>query len=434
MELRAFCLTLPLGAILLALSFYLYHFRFLSTGPRPLPFFELELEMPQQQLIENSSQCNRIFGFEMEFQTNTSQLTNHSSAAVAEALRRAGLSNVWSGPHRLREATDITRAAQGIRIVNELGFGLVKSTPFDVMPAEAVTPKLKGLAGEDVIRKMLLAMSNLNTTISEASHLHVHVDASNLTFPHLRHLSLCFLLHEFLFDSISAWHSRRDRNKFAKSNLFGVRGNWNVTAAIGDVLNSTDQLQLRKLFNRKRQHTSAYPYSKSVLSASIRYYKLTLPDSHHDPTRVSVEWRQHQGSTEPYEVLTWIRLVRGFVEGAEADFASAAPYCRAGLQPSLVSLLRFAGFSRPELGKAFSFYSQTSFVFQDHTVRFLPANRIAPGEFLCHEDTAWREPHSHFHELKRWVSSKKNSQGCLDLDWTLADKLPCNINSCFHAD
>eukprot|EP00808_Paulinella_micropora_P013217 g45246.t1 len=396
---------------------------------------------PRQQ--PPSSWPARAFGLELEFKVNSSLLSNESAAAVAEVLDRAGLRKVWAGPHRLRKKEDQAKRDElGVRIVMENGYGLIKSTPLHLFPAEAVTAKLEGQAGELEVRALLRALASVDATIDESGHVHVHVDASDLSFDHLHHLAVCFILHEPLFDNITAWHCRRDRNKFAKSNLFGVSGGWNVTEAVLKLSKVTESQDLYRKFNRKRAHTSAFKYTSSVLTSSIHYYKLNLPIDKHaygDKGRVTVEWRQHQGSTEPDELLTWLRLVVGFVEGAKADFLRHPEpqqrYCKLGLEPSISSLLSFAGFREPGLEQATKLYELSAEMFdREKTRRLLPHNRATPGTFKCDRSVKWRDPESHLDPLIRWQDERKgNSQGCMDLEWSLADEQPCLHGPCFDA-
>jgi hypothetical protein len=149
-------------------------------------------------------------------------------------------------------------------------------------PIECVSPVLEGTkAGFDKLSACCAALETAGAYVNKSTGLHVHIGAAGLTDEQYINVFKNYKALEAIIDTFMAPSRRRDNNTFCKS-LQGYNFDY--------ACNTIADLQ-RKL--------------------SSRYYKVNPMSIRRHGT---IEFRQHQGTTDFEKISNWVRFVAKLVE------------------------------------------------------------------------------------------------------------------------
>lgn len=204
---------------------------------------------------------------------------------------------------RIREACVI----QGVKVVNERYNHQTQrywkivpdSSIYGYQPFEIVSPPLKGEAGLKRVEKVCNILESLGASTNSSCGLHVHVDASDLTFEQMKNIAKGFIKYESTFDSFVTPERRGSENTFCKSNASRFESEADAFRQI-DATQDLDELIT--IMNGKRD---AY---------DNRYFKLNMAALWRHGT---IEFRQHHGTVNYETIASWIRFCINFVEVAK---------------------------------------------------------------------------------------------------------------------
>lgn len=214
---------------------------------------------------------NRTFGIEIE---GLSPLTRND---LARSLETFGIRCVYEGyNHRRRSHWKIVTDASICEDRGTVGF-------------ELVSPPLRGVEGLEEIRKVCEALQQIGCRVNRSCGLHVHHDASDYTVESFKNLYAIYIRYEAAIDELVSESRRGQRNGYCGS-LGGEIG----LARIKSVR------QMNQLL------FEAFP---------SRYMKLNCQSYEIHGT---VEFRQHQGTTDGEKIVAWVVFTQMLVERAVA--------------------------------------------------------------------------------------------------------------------
>lgn len=214
--------------------------------------------------------ANRTYGVEIEVLERLENGRQTSTDEIAAALRAAGLNSFSEYyNHNLRDYWKVTTDSTA-------GY-------------EVVSPILDGEAGLEQIVKVCEVLNTLGCKVDKSCGLHVHVDAHGLSNEQIGTIFLSYARWEAIFDSLVAPSRRDDENSYCGSldKALGYVNRFRV-----DPRNAAEDIwgdhQMR--------------YKKVNLKALLRHG--------------TIEFRQHQGTTNAEKIVNWVVLLLGFVEKA----------------------------------------------------------------------------------------------------------------------
>ncbi len=214
---------------------------------------------------------NRTFGIEIE---GLSPLTRND---LARSLETFGIRCVYEGyNHRRRNHWKIVTDGSICEDRGTVGF-------------ELVSPPLRGVEGLEEIRKVCKALQQIGCRVNRSCGLHVHHDASDYTVESFKNLYAIYIRYEAAIDELVSESRRGQRNGYCAS-LGGEQG-------LERVKNVKEMYQLT---------CNAFP---------SRYVKLNCQSYEIHGT---VEFRQHQGTTDGEKIVAWVVFTQMLVERAVA--------------------------------------------------------------------------------------------------------------------
>ncbi|MDR0762951.1 MAG: amidoligase family protein [Bacteroidales bacterium] len=150
---------------------------------------------------------------------------------------------------------------------------------------ECVTPVLRNKAGFDNLEKVCDALNEAGAKVNKSTGLHVHVGLQNVDFETYKN---CFINYHYLEPAIDKFmaNSRRGNNNAYCRSLI------NRGIDINRIINAQNMQEIEDVF------------------VSDRYYKLNpVSYSRHN----TLEFRQHQGTTDYKKIYKWVMLLTSFV-------------------------------------------------------------------------------------------------------------------------
>lgn len=210
----------------------------------------------------------RTYGIEIE-------AYNVPAYTVANALSAAGIPCNYEGYNH------VTR--NHWKVVSD-------SSLTGVNTFELVSPPLSGDDGFAQIEKVCQVLNDLGAKVNKSCGLHVHIDARNLALNTIKNICKIYYSEEA---GIDAWMAPSRRDSRWCQTLRNIRGGF---AEFYQTLDrDIDTLRsLQSLFN-------------------TRYRKVNLEAFNRHGT---VEFRQHQGTTDSGKIINWVRFLHLLVEKA----------------------------------------------------------------------------------------------------------------------
>ncbi|MDR0763755.1 MAG: amidoligase family protein [Bacteroidales bacterium] len=148
---------------------------------------------------------------------------------------------------------------------------------------ECVTPVLRNKAGFDNLEKVCDALNEAGAQVNRSTGLHVHIGLQNVDFETYKNCFINYYYLEPAIDKFMAKSRRGDTNSYCKS-LKNIN--------IESIINARDMQEIKDVFN------------------CDRYYKLNpVSYSRHN----TLEFRQHQGTTDYKKIHNWVMLLTSFV-------------------------------------------------------------------------------------------------------------------------
>lgn len=226
--------------------------------------YEISL-MLTSEATATTSRASFTFGVEIE--------CNVSHGAIREAAAVTGMSYQYEGYNHqdghsyFKFTTD--RSVRGDNAI------------------ECVSPVMQGATGKSTLKNAVDTLNRAGASVNRSCGLHVHIGASNLTGQQYANVFNNYHYLESLIDSFMAPSRRRDVNEYCRS----LKDHSALTrcASIGDV-----QCTLN----------------------NDRYHKLN-PMSY--DRHKTIEFRQHQGTTDYKKILNWAMFCGKLVEWSKKN-------------------------------------------------------------------------------------------------------------------
>lgn len=226
--------------------------------------YEISL-MLTSEATATTSRASFTFGVEIE--------CNVSHGAIREAAAVTGMSYQYEGYNHqdghsyFKFTTD--RSVRGDNAI------------------ECVSPVMQGATGKSTLKNAVDTLNRAGASVNRSCGLHVHIGASNLTGQQYANVFNNYYYLESLIDSFMAPSRRRDVNEYCRS----LKDHSALTrcASIGDV-----QCTLN----------------------NDRYHKLN-PMSY--DRHKTIEFRQHQGTTDYKKILNWAMFCGKLVEWSKKN-------------------------------------------------------------------------------------------------------------------
>ncbi|PWK27006.1 putative amidoligase enzyme [Arcicella aurantiaca] len=147
-------------------------------------------------------------------------------------------------------------------------------------PFELVSPILVGQDGLFQLKKVCTVLQMQNARVNNSCGLHVHFDASQITFPILQNILINYMNFEEEIDSFLP-HSRRN-NSYTQS-----------------------------IKNHRTAVENARTMQGLISAFDGRYYKVNLQSySRHN----TIEFRQHSGTVEYEKIENWVIFLHNLIE------------------------------------------------------------------------------------------------------------------------
>lgn len=167
---------------------------------------------------------------------------------------------------------------------------------------ELVSPPLQGEDGLAQLKTVCRVLNENGANVSRYCGLHVHVDAEGLSFQRIRNVVKLLVKYEGCMDQLVAHSRRGDQNYYCRS----------VRSAIANHL-YCDPSDLARIFDRINRTTSTS--ALWALMGGNRYRKINLDALSRHRT---IEFRQHNGTTNYEKIAAWVGVAVGMVERGAA--------------------------------------------------------------------------------------------------------------------
>jgi len=197
---------------------------------------------------------------------------------------------------------------------------------------EVVSPILQGEEGLEQLRTVVTALDDMGGNVNRSCGYHVHFEAADLDFRHVRAIVTRYAAHEAEIDAFMPPSRRSSQNSYCQS-VVGLAGNARFKNATS----------MRELVNAQ----------------GGRYFKVNLQPYYRYGT---VEFRQHSGTLNAAKAVNWVRLLDSFITATKSQVDSPAPAPAAA--PASVPALRGV------LGQLAGMFSQGEVTLQAMMERF----------------------------------------------------------------
>lgn len=159
-------------------------------------------------------------------------------------------------------------------------------------PIECVSPVMQGTKGKSILKCAIDTLNRAGAKVNRSCGLHVHIGAQNLTQKQCANVFNNYFYLESLIDSFMAPSRRNDRNTYCR------------TLTDHTALTSCESMaDVRAVLNNDRYH-----------KVNPMAY-----DRHR-----TIEFRQHQGSTDYKKILNWVMFCGKLVEWSKKNRFTAA--------------------------------------------------------------------------------------------------------------
>jgi hypothetical protein len=220
-----------------------------------------------------SSAENRRFGVEIEF-------VGIGQSQMLRTLRDAEIPSTSNGSYN-----------RGNWVVKDDG-----SVHGPRGSGELVSPPLSGVRGLAQVKKVCQTILDAGATANSTCGLHVHVDAAGLTGSQMANVVRLYRDHQSVINQILP--TSRHRNRYASPMGTGVN------ACLTQLDQARGTTGIRSALNYLNRYLAVN------LSAFIRHG--------------TIEFRQHNGTTSPSKILSWIKFCLALVEKARSMTSEAS--------------------------------------------------------------------------------------------------------------
>ena len=169
---------------------------------------------------------------------------------------------------------------------------------------EIISPKLVGDEGINELVAKATMIAKLNVETDNQTGLHVHMCCKLYTTEELKFIIIGFLHYEEQFDELISAERRKDYSSTSRSLLQSVANHYGDKTFLEllEILLPLSLCDLKKVVN---------PQLTSI-KHSCRYHKMNL--SHIFDSEPHIEYRLHEGTTDPLEIKNWVLLLDCFME------------------------------------------------------------------------------------------------------------------------
>lgn len=192
------------------------------------------------------------------------------------------------------------------------------SSPYDLhdwWPCEVISPPY--IFCRESLDAVLLACyvltSNYRLNVNESCGLHVHVGNGNENFSldTLRNLFAFLWAFEPVIDSLHPGfrHNGAYFSSLRKSSKLGKGSGLSTLECLGRILMELGRFKLFDLMS------DVSPYN--VEAVTVRNLKLSPVMGKERETKLTIEFRQHEGTLDGERVINWVKTVVGLLEFAE---------------------------------------------------------------------------------------------------------------------
>eukprot|EP00584_Thalassiosira_punctigera_P001823 CAMPEP_0172542232 /NCGR_PEP_ID=MMETSP1067-20121228/12894_1 /TAXON_ID=265564 ORGANISM="Thalassiosira punctigera, Strain Tpunct2005C2" /NCGR_SAMPLE_ID=MMETSP1067 /ASSEMBLY_ACC=CAM_ASM_000444 /LENGTH=441 /DNA_ID=CAMNT_0013328431 /DNA_START=253 /DNA_END=1578 /DNA_ORIENTATION=+ len=232
------------------------------------------------------------FGIELELSTSS----DVSTEEIAELIRAK------SGVHAA-DMTDNYAAARSCNdrwvIMSDSSLICSRDTP-ECNRLELKSPILRGRLGLQEVEHVIRVLNEIHSSIkvNYSMGFHVHVNISRLSSFQLKSVCQNFIKYEQAMDILMP-PSRRNGNKFCKSNRLAVEGY------------SQDVMESLEACNSKKE-------LGELMCPGDRYYKLNIRPflALGNAFKPTIEFRQHSSTYNRLKIRNWIRFCMSFVHNS----------------------------------------------------------------------------------------------------------------------
>lgn len=158
-------------------------------------------------------------------------------------------------------------------------------------PIECVSPVMQGTKGKSTLKCAIDTLNRANASVNRSCGLHVHIGAANLTHQQFANVFNNYYYLETLIDKFMAPSRRRDTNVYCRS----IKDHSGLTRceSVSDVQCTLD---------------------------NDRYHKINPMSFNRHKT---IEFRQHQGTTDYKKILNWVMFCGKLVEWSKKNRLNA---------------------------------------------------------------------------------------------------------------
>lgn len=156
---------------------------------------------------------------------------------------------------------------------------------------ECVSPVLKGQQGKSALKNAVDTLNMAHASVNRSCGLHVHIGAANLTDQQYANVFNNYYYLETLIDTFMAPSRRADNNQYCKT-----------VAWLDGLTRAENPVEVRRCMY------------------GDRYYKINAMSYQRHKT---IEFRQHQGTTDYKKILNWVMFCGKLVEWSKKNRLTA---------------------------------------------------------------------------------------------------------------
>lgn len=156
---------------------------------------------------------------------------------------------------------------------------------------ECVSPVLKGQQGKSILKNAIETLNRAGANVNRSCGLHVHIGAANLDGQQYANVFNNYFWLESLIDAFMAPSRRHNANRYCRS----IKDHLNLAGC-----SSVDEVQNELHYDR--------------------YHKINPMSYNRHKT---IEFRQHQGSTDYKKILNWVMFCGKLVEWSKKNRLTA---------------------------------------------------------------------------------------------------------------
>ena len=222
---------------------------------------------------DNMKITDRKFGIEIE----AGDVPTHElESALNRAFAEAGL--------------DMTAEQEGYNHITRTHWKITSDASVEMRnPFEVVSPILQGQNGLDQLKVVCATLNELGARVNVSCGLHVHLNATDLTVGEI----------------LSVY------NRYAD---FGSQ--------IDTVVSPSRRGEGARYVSKINKLTGSYKSKQRLANARGKYHKVNLVNV---SERGTIEFRQHQGTTDFEKITNWLSFLQSFVEASRKFTKPSTP-------------------------------------------------------------------------------------------------------------